>query len=45
VIVISPAAELHRVVGGFANRALSAGRPTARRRGRPRGTPRSAEAE
>jgi hypothetical protein len=44
VIVISPAAELHRVVGGFANRALSADRPSVRRRGRPRGTARSAEA-
>jgi hypothetical protein len=42
VIVISPAAELHRVVAGFANRALSADRPTVRRRGRPKGTPRSA---
>jgi hypothetical protein len=43
VIVISPAAELHRVVAGFANRALSTDRPTARRRGRPKGTTRSAD--
>jgi hypothetical protein len=42
VIVISPAGELHRVVGGFANRALSSNRPGERRRGRPRGTSRSA---
>jgi len=45
VIVISPAAELHRVVGGFANRALRAARPTARRRGRPKATPRSTEVD
>jgi hypothetical protein len=37
VIVISPAAELHRVVAGFANRARSGPRPKARRRGRPKG--------
>jgi hypothetical protein len=43
VIVISPAAELHRVVGGFMNRALSVDRPTARSRGRPKGTTRSVD--
>lgn len=37
VIVISPAAEVCRVIEGFANRAKGGARPAARRRGRPRG--------
>jgi hypothetical protein len=36
VIVISPAAEIFRVVQAFNNRALSGARPTSRRRGRPK---------